>query len=237
MRARYHDDDASLSHCGRRRGRRERRVRFDERPHAGFVSKYRAEVLADAPLLYWRLGDTVGSSAASEVAADGGVGAGTYLGTVKLGQPGAIAGDPDLAVDFAAEGRVLIDDPRALSGGNGEVAERLLFDARVLQLAALEGRCDGEAGHRELQALCVDMPLFVETRHDVTNVHAANADRGSELVEADGASARLLLREMNNDVSGEGTNIKGAHISTSFVMGVLHIFVRCNPWTARRSNE
>jgi len=76
-----------------------------------FVSKYRAAVLADAPIAYYRLGETVGSVAANEVGADGGIPGASYFG-VTLGVPGAIEGDPDRAVDLKGAGRIFVDDPR-----------------------------------------------------------------------------------------------------------------------------
>jgi hypothetical protein len=45
---------------------------------------------------YWRLGETSGSTAADAKGSDNG----TYEGGVALGQPGALAGDPDTSVGF-----------------------------------------------------------------------------------------------------------------------------------------
>jgi hypothetical protein len=56
---------------------------------------YSAAVLADSPLAYFRLGEQAGVTARDEVAAGP---AGTYLGGVALGMPGAIAGDTDTAI-------------------------------------------------------------------------------------------------------------------------------------------
>jgi hypothetical protein len=58
---------------------------------------YSAAVLADAPAGYWRMGETSGTTMtdATTNANDG-----TYSGAVKLGQPGALAGDKSTAVDF-----------------------------------------------------------------------------------------------------------------------------------------
>jgi glucose/arabinose dehydrogenase/PKD repeat protein len=55
---------------------------------------YRAVVLGDGPLAYWRLGETAGTNAADELAAH----PGTYGGGPALGVPGALTGDPNLAV-------------------------------------------------------------------------------------------------------------------------------------------
>jgi hypothetical protein len=50
--------------------------------------------------------------------------------------------------------------------------------------------------------------FLVQACHDVTNVTTTHADIGRELVERDGATARLLVREVANDMGGEGTDIK-----------------------------
>jgi hypothetical protein len=63
----------------------------------GSLGTYTAEVLADNPVLYWRLNETAGITA---VDASGNNHHGTYKGTLQIGQPGAIAGDTDTAVGF-----------------------------------------------------------------------------------------------------------------------------------------
>ena len=57
------------------------------------VGSYRDEVLADGPAGYWRLGESAGTTAASET----GTNPGTYMNGVTLGRPGAITGDPSTA--------------------------------------------------------------------------------------------------------------------------------------------
>lgn len=58
---------------------------------------YRDEVLADGPKLYWRLGETSGTTAADETA---NALSGTYDGTPRLGVAGGLAGDANTAVEF-----------------------------------------------------------------------------------------------------------------------------------------
>jgi hypothetical protein len=57
---------------------------------------YRDAVLADAPVAYWRLGETSGIVAGDEAASHDG----EYRGGVALGEPGAVAGDADPAAGF-----------------------------------------------------------------------------------------------------------------------------------------
>jgi len=74
---------------------------------------YAAEVAKDNPLSYWRLGETTGTLARDER----GVRGGTYVGTVALGQPGAIVGDRDTAVKLdGTSACVRISDTLAFSG-------------------------------------------------------------------------------------------------------------------------
>jgi len=57
---------------------------------------YSALVLAKGPVGYWRLGETDLSSPAADATGNGNDGA--YNGSPTLGQPGAIANDPDTAI-------------------------------------------------------------------------------------------------------------------------------------------
>jgi uncharacterized repeat protein (TIGR01451 family) len=57
---------------------------------------YRDTVLSDGPTSYWRLGEASGSVAADERSLN----PGTYRNGVALGQPGAIAGDPNTSAAF-----------------------------------------------------------------------------------------------------------------------------------------
>ncbi|HEV3260444.1 MAG TPA: hypothetical protein VG013_26550, partial [Gemmataceae bacterium] len=69
--------------------------------HMGGVGQasadYMQTVLADNPAGYWRLGEASGTTASDS---SGNGHNGTYMGGVTLGQPGAIAGDPNTSVAF-----------------------------------------------------------------------------------------------------------------------------------------
>ena len=65
---------------------------------AGAATDYRATVLNDNPLFYYRLGESSGATTAyDEVATTAN---GTYYGTPTLGQTGAISGDSNTSVKF-----------------------------------------------------------------------------------------------------------------------------------------
>jgi glucose/arabinose dehydrogenase len=77
---------------------------------------YRDTVLADAPVAYWRLGETTGVVAADTA----GTLSGWYGGTTVRGVPGAITGDPDGAVSFdGVSGHIGVPDYAPLDLGNG----------------------------------------------------------------------------------------------------------------------
>lgn len=70
-------------------------------------SQYVAAILADAPLAYWRLGESSGTVAADS---SGNGHTGTYVGGPTLGVTGALFSDPDTAVAFNGGQGVSIDD-------------------------------------------------------------------------------------------------------------------------------
>ena len=61
------------------------------------LSTYPMVILGDHPAAYYRLGEASGTTAFDS---SGNSYTGTYLGGVSLGQPGALAGDPDTSVGF-----------------------------------------------------------------------------------------------------------------------------------------
>lgn len=85
-------------------------------PDAGVdaaTSRYASAVLADEPTLYWRLGESTGTTAKATAGADG-----TYSVTgLALGAPGAIAGEPDTAVTLTdGSGRITLDTGASFDG-------------------------------------------------------------------------------------------------------------------------
>lgn len=64
-------------------------------PAGGGATGYAAEVLADNPAVYWRLGEASGTQAAD---ASGNARHGTYVGSPTLGVTGLLTGDPDTCI-------------------------------------------------------------------------------------------------------------------------------------------
>lgn len=75
----------------------------------GTSNVYRATIMADGPIGYWRLGDSTAPTAKDEVTNGHD---GIYSGGVVLGDPGALAGDPNTAARFdGADDRLQITLP------------------------------------------------------------------------------------------------------------------------------
>ena len=88
-------------------------VRTDGAP-AG--SSYSQTVLQDAPVAYWRVGESSGTTAADSAGAN----TGTYTGGITLGQPGGLSADSNTAVRLdGTTGYVAVPDANALDLGNG----------------------------------------------------------------------------------------------------------------------
>ena len=76
---------------------------------AGPAPSYRAEVMADSPFAYWRLGETTGLVAFDETANDS---RGIYKNGVTLGVPGGVPTEADTAAGFdGGNDRVEWPDP------------------------------------------------------------------------------------------------------------------------------
>lgn len=79
---------------------------------------YRSTVLADSPLVYWRLGETSGTTATD---ASGNARHGTYSGSPTLGVTGALIGDTNTAVTFdGVDDQVSVADTTDLTAYTAE---------------------------------------------------------------------------------------------------------------------
>jgi hypothetical protein len=84
------------------------------------ATTYSSAVLADAPSVYWRLGESSGTAAAD---ASGNGRPGTYLGGALLGRPGALSGDANSAVSFDGSNDALRRNPIAGVSGTAISAD------------------------------------------------------------------------------------------------------------------
>ena len=76
------------------------------------ISNFAAEVLADGPLGFWRLGDAPGSVIAADASGNGNHGSCT--GTITFGQPGFHGGDTAALFD-GATGRIIVSNSNSLN--------------------------------------------------------------------------------------------------------------------------
>lgn len=76
------------------------------------VSLYRAAVLADGAVGYWRLGETSGTVAVDEI---GAAHNGTYEGSPTLNSASLLAGDANPSVSFALNQRVVIPNTTTIA--------------------------------------------------------------------------------------------------------------------------
>lgn len=100
---------------------------------------YRDAVLADAPVGYWRLGETSGPAADESSSAV----AGTYQGGVVRGVAGALSGDPDAAARFdGVDDLVSMGDPPSgvLDFGTGDFTAEAWIKTTVNGERAILGK-------------------------------------------------------------------------------------------------
>ncbi len=89
-------------------------IDVDAPPQTG---SYLDTVLSDSPVGYWRLGESSGTTAADRTGGP----AGTYVGGVTLGAPGALASDSDTAVKLnGSTGYVRVDNRADLNFSSGD---------------------------------------------------------------------------------------------------------------------
>jgi hypothetical protein len=101
---------------------------------------YRDAVVADGPAGYWRLGETIGTTAADATA---NANAGTYLNGVVLGVPGALASDADAAARFdGGNDLVSVGDPASgvLDFGTGDFSVEAWFATTTNNESSIFGK-------------------------------------------------------------------------------------------------
>lgn len=105
---------------------------------------YVLAVLADDPVAYWRFGESSGTRAAD---ASGHGNDATYVGSVTLGVPGAIVGDPDTAAAFDGATAFVDGADRFVFGGTQPFSlEAWVNPASVGTYAGVASRDDATSG-------------------------------------------------------------------------------------------
>jgi hypothetical protein len=189
-------------------------VTSDASQEAG-ATAYRAAVLADGPLGYWRLG----ASALSEGAMDEtkNAHAGVLSSGLSLGLPGAIAGDPDTAVGFRASGgQVTIGDLFRFAGTAAFSIEAWVQPAPTGAYLAVLARHAGPDGY----VLFIDPGGKVSFERQGTSVFGPRLDTAafSHVVTTyDGTSLRLYIDGVSADGPTPSGSITGS--ASSFLLG------------------
>ena len=99
------------------------------------AGNYSAVVLQDSPAAYWRFGDAVGSTTAAD--ASGHNLALTYQGSAALGQPGAVVGDANTAVQFSGTNRYASRATAPLTATTNWSLEAWIYPTSLPQLGAV----------------------------------------------------------------------------------------------------
>lgn len=161
-------------------------------------TSYRLAVLEDAPVGYFRLGETSGVIAVNDI--PGGP-QGKYIGTVMYGGTGAISGDSDSAVSFAYA------DPGRVDAGDA-------YDFPAHAAFSLEAWIDPapDDGHF----------------HDVVaKWHAPTLNLGYEMFYQDGTLSFALEPTNNNEVAVATGIVAGryTHVVGTYDGAMLQLYV------------
>ena len=153
---------------------------------------YRETVLTDSPSAYWRLGESGGTTATSETSAD----SGTYINGVLLGQPGAIAGDPNNAAGFdGVNDRVSVPSSANLNDTGSLSLETWARPSRLPASTATLMRKEGQYLVRLTAAGAVTVRLYVGSGYkELTTPGIVTAGTWNHVVATwDGATMRIYV--------------------------------------------
>lgn len=198
---------------------------------------YSAEVLADVPALYWRLGDASGTTASDS---SGNGRNGSYVGSPTLGATGLLATDADTAVTFNGSSQYAsinyaswMDASTALTiealiktsmSGIGAILDRDPLSSRVYQFRVNSGKLEfikigGTGG--------IVGATSVATVNDNARHHVAATYDGSNIrLYVDGALDKTVSAAGNLGTSGARfrvgvNNSLNADGSTAFFNGTI----------------
>jgi hypothetical protein len=121
---------------------------------------YEAEVLADAPLIYWRLGEASGTSAADT---SGNSHTGTYSGSPTVGVAGLLTGDANKAATFHSAS----DDLLQSAASFGPTTVATFSTEAIVNLTAAVG------GAPNIWELCDPLgadPGVISLQYDASNI-------------------------------------------------------------------
>ena len=190
---------------------------------AGMVGGYPGQVLADAPLAYWRFDELTGTKAADS---SGHGNDATYEGGITLGVPGAIEGDSDTAASFdGATGFVTAGNRFAFAGQTPFSIEAWVSAQMQSTYAGVASRNDAVGGPPSEGYLLFVAPTdgpFGFQRLDGSNVSTAVSVAGPSATDFTYVVATFDGLELVVYVNGESQGSQTAAIS---VAGAVADFV------------
>lgn len=131
---------------------------------------YRDEVLADSPIVYWRLGESSGVAAEDESGNDND---GTYVNDPGLGATGLLTGDADTAVDLDGVDEHIIADSVIGDWSTFAQAGQRIIEFWIQTTESGVSRIMGTAN----DGSSVFLQLFTNTNHAGSNVAGNTAYR------------------------------------------------------------
>ena len=162
------------------------------------LGSFAAEVLADGPIGYWRLGEAPGSTNAGDASGQGNNGA--YSGGITLGQPGFHGGDTAALFD-GASGRIIVLNSVSLNPAHITIEAKIRWDGpndfqqRIVEKSSFAELA--QYGLSVLQDARVQMEIRTSSATTSVNVQSTGVvARGSETHVAatyDGNFIRIYL--------------------------------------------
>lgn len=180
---------------------------------------YRAEVLADSPIAYWRLGESSGTTAADEIGAHHG----TYVASPTLGVSGAVAGNT--AVDFNGTSQyVNLGAPSEFDLTTGTYEAWINYATNPGALNSLLSRIANRINNFNAPALTIDTSGFArfilqaasESNYDILSAASLPKNAWTHVVAAwDTSIASLYVNgSLSASASIVGSQNIGANYST-----------------------
>jgi hypothetical protein len=190
---------------------------------AGAAGGYPGQVLADAPLAYWRFDEHTGTTA---VDSSGHGNDATYEGGITLGAPGAIEGDSDTAASFdGVTGFVTAGNRFAFAGQTSFSIEAWVSVQMQSTYAGVASRNDAVGGPPSegylLFVAPADGPLGFQ-RLDGPNVSTAVSVAGPNAADFTYVVATFDGLELDVYVNGES---QGSQTAAFSVAGAMADFV------------
>lgn len=173
---------------------------------------YSAEVLADSPLLYWRLGDASGTTATDS---SGNGRHGTYGGSPTLGTTGLLTGDSDTAVSFDG-----VDDAATYSGTILTTASTVTVEAWAKAAAVANQDTLLEVSGTNVSVRWLIGPTAAQTFAIVNPAGSGQATIALPAVISDGVRHHLVIT-YSDTTDTASVYVDGSLVATGSISGTV----------------